>query len=156
MFFQRVFTPIPMVSIKIAIKGTNSALKYGGPTDSLAPVKESRISGYSVPNSTIAVATTKMMLLISSSVSFDQKPKPTLLFTTGARITNKVKDAPTATSKNTKINTPRSGSAAKACTEVSTPERTKKVPSKLREKAAIANNTVQFLKTPRFSVTANE
>ncbi|MCY1183486.1 hypothetical protein D9M71_468170 [compost metagenome] len=54
------------------------------------------------------------------------------------------------------MNTPRSGSEAKACTEVSTPERTRKVPSRLREKAAMASNTVQLLNTPRFSVTARE
>ena len=51
---------------------------------------------------------------------------------------------------------PRVGSVANACTEDKTPERTKKVPSKLSENAAIASNTVQFLKLPRFSVTASE
>src|SRR5699024_73031 len=112
-----------MANISTAIKGTNKALKYGGPTESLAPVNESRINGYKVPNNTIAVATTRIILLISNSVSFDQKPKPTLLFTTGARSTNSAKEAPTTTNKNTKRNTPRSGSAAKACTEVKTPER---------------------------------
>ncbi len=51
---------------------------------------------------------------------------------------------------------PRAGSEANACTEVSTPERTRKVPSRLREKAAMASSTVQLLNTPRFSVTARE
>ena len=51
---------------------------------------------------------------------------------------------------------PRRGSVAKACTEESTPERTRKVPSSESEKAAMASNTVQFLKLPRFSVTASE
>jgi hypothetical protein len=51
---------------------------------------------------------------------------------------------------------PRAGSVAKACTEVSTPERTRKVPSRLSEKAAIASSTVQALKAPRFSATASE
>ena len=51
---------------------------------------------------------------------------------------------------------PRSGSVAKACTEVKTPERTKKVPSSDSEKATMASSTVQLLKLPRFSVTANE
>ncbi|MNY71751.1 hypothetical protein D3C86_2101650 [compost metagenome] len=54
------------------------------------------------------------------------------------------------------MNTPRSGSDAKACTDVSTPERTRKVPSRLNENAAMASSTVQLLNTPRFSVTANE
>ncbi|MNZ65489.1 hypothetical protein D3C78_836850 [compost metagenome] len=54
------------------------------------------------------------------------------------------------------MNTPREGSEAKACTEVSTPERTRNVPSRLSENAAIASSTVQLLNTPRFSVTASE
>ena len=51
---------------------------------------------------------------------------------------------------------PRRGSVAKACTEVSTPERTRKVPSSDSAKARIASSTVQALKPPRFSVTASE
>jgi hypothetical protein len=51
---------------------------------------------------------------------------------------------------------PRVGSAANACTDTSTPERVKNVPSKLSEKAAIASSTVQLLKMPLRSVTASE
>ncbi|MNI54742.1 hypothetical protein D3C81_1202770 [compost metagenome] len=51
---------------------------------------------------------------------------------------------------------PRAGSEAKECTDTSTPERTRKVPSKHSEKAVIASSTVQALKVPRFSVTASE
>src|SRR5438093_11539151 len=51
---------------------------------------------------------------------------------------------------------PRRGSTAKACTEVSTPERTRKVPSSESPKAMSASSTVQLLKPPRFSVTASE
>ena len=54
------------------------------------------------------------------------------------------------------MKTPRVGSVAKACTEVSTPERTRKVPSSDSEKAEMASSTVQFLKLPRCSVTASE
>ena len=54
------------------------------------------------------------------------------------------------------MNTPRFGSVAKACTEVSTPERTRKVPSSDSENATIASSTVQLLNAPRFSVTASE
>jgi len=43
---------------------------------------------------------------------------------------------------------------AKACTEVSTPERTRKVPTSESEKAMIASSTVQLRNVPRFSVTA--
>ncbi len=51
---------------------------------------------------------------------------------------------------------PRVGSVAKAWTEVSTPERTRNVPSRLSAKARIASSTVQLRKAPRFSVTASE
>ncbi|MNJ57806.1 hypothetical protein D3C77_534130 [compost metagenome] len=96
------------------------------------------------------------MLLASSSVSRDHRANPTWLLTTGARRANSVSEPPTTKSRNMRMNTPRSGSEAKACTEVSTPERTRKVPSRLRENAAMASNTVQLLNTPRFSVTARE
>ena len=58
--------------------------------------------------------------------------------------------------KNIKINNPLAGSVAKAWTDVSTPERTKKVPNKLNEKPPIQSNTVHFLKIPLFSLTLSE
>ena len=51
---------------------------------------------------------------------------------------------------------PRVGSVAKACTLVSTPERTRKVPIKEREKARIASRMVQLFKVSRFSTTMAE
>ena len=54
------------------------------------------------------------------------------------------------------MNTPRAGSEAKACTEVSTPERTRKVPSSDSEKVTMARNSVQILSASRFSITMAE
>ena len=54
------------------------------------------------------------------------------------------------------MNSPRVGSVAKACTDDSTPERTRNVPRSDSEKAMMASSTVQLLKLPRFSVTARE
>ena len=51
---------------------------------------------------------------------------------------------------------PRDGSAAKECTDTRTPERTRKVPSKLSEKAATDSSSDQLLNSPRLSVTASE
>ena len=42
------------------------------------------------------------------------------------------------------MKTPRVGSVAKACTEVSTPERTRKVPSSDSEKVRMASRIVQI------------
>lgn len=54
------------------------------------------------------------------------------------------------------MNTPRSGSTAKACTEVRTPERTRKVPRSEKEKVRIARSTVQIFSAERFSITTAE
>src|SRR5450830_397535 len=154
--FQRTSTPMAITTINKPINGTNKALKYGGPTDSLAPVSASSTSGYRVPSRIIDAATTSTRLLPSSKVSRDHRLKPTWLLTTGARRANRVREPPTTHSTNIRMNTPRAGSDANALTEASTPERTRKVPSRLRENAAMASNTVQLLNTPRFSVTASE
>src|SRR3970282_145829 len=65
-------------------------------------------------------------------------------------------EPPTTTVRNASMNMPRVGSEANACTEVSTPERTSKVPSRENAKVEIASKTVQLRKVPRFSVTASE
>ncbi len=54
------------------------------------------------------------------------------------------------------MKTPRVGSVAKACTEVSTPERTRKVPSSDSEKVRMASSSVQIFSAERFSMTIAE
>ncbi len=54
------------------------------------------------------------------------------------------------------MNTPRSGSVAKACTLVSTPERTRKVPIRLMPKVRIASRMVHVFRASRFSTTIAE
>ena len=51
---------------------------------------------------------------------------------------------------------PRVGSVANACTEVSTPERTRKVPISDSENARIASRMVQIFSALRFSITTAE
>ncbi len=109
-----------------------------------------------MPSSTAEVATASSTLLASSEVSRDSSAKPPPSPTDGARIANSSREPPITNTSSARMNTPRSGSVAKAWTEVSTPERTRKVPSSDSEKAAMASSTVQLLKAPRFSVTASE
>ena len=54
------------------------------------------------------------------------------------------------------MNTPRAGSLAKVCTDVSTPDRTRKVPMSESEKASMASNSVQIFSALRFSMTTAE
>ena len=51
------------------------------------------------------------------------------------------------------MNIPRSGSLAKAWTEVMTPERTMKVPTSEKPKARMASRIVQAFRLSRFSTT---
>ena len=109
-----------------------------------------------VPSSTAAAATTSSTLLANSIDSRETgsklPPKPTR----GARQANTASEPPTTSTKKPRMNTPRAGSVANACTELSTPDRTIKVPSNESEKVMMASNAVHILKPPRFSVTANE
>ena len=109
-----------------------------------------------MPSNTEAQATTSSTLLVSSNDSREmaekRPPRPTL----GARHAKRASEEPITATRKIRMKMPRRGSVANACTEVSTPERTRKVPSKDSENAESASNTVQFLKLPRFSVTASE
>src|SRR6185503_2373772 len=116
----------------------------------------STINGYNVPNNTEPAATVNSTLFESSNdsreITSNLLPSPTCF----ARHAYSNNEPPITITRNARMKMPRFGSVANACTEVSTPDRTRKVPRRLREKAAIANSTVQLLKPPRFSVTASE
>ena len=73
-----------------------------------------------------------------------------------ARAANKVKAPPMKIAKIIRINTPRSGSFAKACTDVKTPERTINVPIRENPNARMAKRMVQLFKLSRFSTTIAE
>src|SRR5699024_5431103 len=116
----------------------------------------SPIKGNKVPINTTNVAVSNSRLLPNKNVSRESNLKPDLFCNKGARSANSSKEPPATTAKKIKIKVPRAGSLANACTEVSTPERTKNVPSKLNEKVKMANSTVQARNRLRFSVTAKE
>ena len=141
---------------RIAVSGTNTALKNGGPTDTFPPPTASTMSGYKVPKRTLTAITVRIRLLKSKNDSLEIQPNSPGSETFDARTAKRVNEPPTTTIRNPRMKTPRSGSFANACTEVKTPERTKKVPSKDNENAAIANKRVQLRNSPLFSVAASE
>src|SRR6201995_6085122 len=65
-------------------------------------------------------------------------------------------DAPMTAASIHRMKLPRRGSVAKACTEVSTPERTRKVPTSDSEKVMMHSRMVQVLSVSRFSTTMEE
>ena len=153
---QGTTVPGTMASSSGTMSGTNTRSKYGGPTESLPKFSASMISGYKVPSKTAAMATTNNTLLSSKNDSREPATGGEACPHCGARQANKASETPTTTAKNSKIKRPRPGSVAKACTEVNTPDRTKKVPNKLSENAPMANSTVHALNCPRLSVTMSE
>src|SRR5246127_3346823 len=88
----------------------------------------------------------------SRDTSEKRAPRPTF----GARQAYSDSAPPITTTRKPRMNRPRAGSVANACTDDSTPERTMKVPSSDSANASSASSTVHDLNAPRFSVTASE
>ena len=109
-----------------------------------------------MPKNTVAQAVVSRRLLSTSAPSRETGAKRPPGFSIGARQANSANEPKMNSARMTRMNTPRCGSLAKACTEVSTPERTRKAPSIEKVKAARLRNTVQPASAPRFSVTMAE
>jgi hypothetical protein len=135
------------------VRGTKNKLKYGGPTEILPHPKTSAINGYNVPKRITAVMIMRIRLLTNMNNSLDRPENLDDDFLAGHLKANNKREPPITIIRKIRIKIPLVGSVAKACTDVSTPDRTKKVPSKLKEKAIIARSNVQLLNVPRFSVT---
>src|SRR3954471_4471683 len=109
-----------------------------------------------VPTKTAEQAATRKTLFSNSVVSRltgENAAPPCKLY---ARQANSASAPPMASAIRIIMKKPRVGSLAKACTEVMTPDRTRKVPIKDMEKPPIANNKLQVRKAPLFSVASAE
>ncbi|MNC05211.1 hypothetical protein D3C75_526760 [compost metagenome] len=131
-------------------------LKNGSPMEILPSPSCLCTSGSNVPSNTTSIAAINNTLLPSKNDSRDHKLFPTRDRTLLPFTAYSSSEPPITITRKARINMPRAGSEANECTETSTPERTRKVPSRQSENAVIANNTVQALKLPRFSVTESE
>ena len=109
-----------------------------------------------MPNSTVAHAVVKSRLLTTSAPSRETGANNPPCLSIGARQAKRANEPQMNIARIARMKTPRRGSLAKACTEVSTPERTRKVPSSEKEKARMARKIVQTFSASRFSITATE
>jgi hypothetical protein len=109
-----------------------------------------------VPKTTVAQAVTKNKLLSTSAPSRETGANRPPCFNDGDRHANKASPPPTNTTRIANMKMPRIGSLAKACTEVTTPERTRNVPTSDSENARMASRMVQTLRALRFSITTAE
>src|SRR5690625_459652 len=142
--FQFATGPTAIRSNAGTIRGTNTRLKYGGPTEILPIPSASIKSGYSVPSRTAPAATDSKTLLTKRSgtreESTDSPHKPVC----DARSANKSKHEPPPTAQSISRNAPRRRPVAKAHTHVSAAERTRNAPNNESAKVLIASRTVQF------------
>ena len=109
-----------------------------------------------MPINTVAQAVVRNRLLSTSAPSREIGANSPPCFRADARQANSIRLPPMKTQRINRMKTPRVGSVAKACTEVSTPERTRKVPSNDSEKVRIDNRMVQTFSALRFSITSAE
>src|SRR5215471_10061323 len=105
---------------------------------------------------TVAQAVVRNRLFRTSAPSREIGANKPPCFNAEARAANSVRLPPMKTHRINKMNTPRVGSVAKACTEVKTPERTRKVPSSDSEKVRIDRRMVHTFSALRFSITSAE
>src|SRR5215472_2311477 len=105
---------------------------------------------------TVAQAVVRKRLLNTSAPSREIGANKPPCLRSGARQPYSAKAPPIKTIRIRRINTPRVGSVAKACTDVSTPERTRNVPINDSEKVRIDSRMVQTLRALRFSITNAE
>src|SRR6202012_5630427 len=137
-------------------RGAKVRLKKGAPTEILSPVITSSASGYRVPTNTVAQAVVRNRLLSTSAPSREIGANNPPCFSAEARHAYSVKLPPMKMHRISRIKTPRVGSVANACTDVSTPERTRKVPSSDSEKVRIDSRMDQTFSSLRFSNTTAE
>ena len=109
-----------------------------------------------MPKRTVMLEKVRIKLLSIIALSRLKNENETELVILGAFKANNMRAPPTASMSIIRIKIPRSGSEAKACTEVKTPDRTRKVPSRHKKNVRIANNSVQILSVFRFSTTITE
>src|ERR1700760_3930380 len=105
---------------------------------------------------TVAHAVVRNRLFSTSAPSREIGANRPPCFSEEARPENSDKLPPMKMQRISRMNTPRVGSLAKACTEVRTPDRTRKVPSNDSEKVRIESRMVQTLSALRFSMTTRE
>ena len=109
-----------------------------------------------MPSSTEIAATTNNILPNRIKLSLDNSEKPSGVDFIFTRWANNANAVPENTINKINIDNPRVGSEAKACTDCTTPERTKKLPSKLSENASMARKILQEPSIPRLAVSKIE
>src|SRR6202012_5713351 len=105
---------------------------------------------------TVAQAVVRKRLLSTRAPSREIGANSPPCFSDEARPANSARLPPMKRQRIIRMPTPRVGSLAKACTDVRTPERTRKVPSSDSEKVRIDSRMVQTFSALRFHIHSAE
>src|SRR5712692_9900419 len=136
--------------------GTLTRLKNGGPTVTLFPWTHSDRTGDSVPHSTVKQATSRSRLLNRKLDSRETSDSSLCsLFRCDLFFTKKNTQVASVNAMNTMNQSPIDD-CAKACTELITPERVRKVPSIESRKVEKISHMFQTFNMPRFSCIMTE
>ncbi len=154
--FHGSTAPIGSTAPRIRKNGVKAMLKNGGPTVSGRSKNISDTSGHIVPTNTTKADTASSTLFTTSALSRLTMPKTPRASIVPARRAKRISAPPMKTPRMIRMNTPRSGSLAKAWTDVRSPDRTMNVPISEKPKARIASRIVQALSASRFSTTMAE
>ena len=154
--FQGSNAPIGSKAASKTKNGVKAKSKNGGPTDTTFPKTISAARGQNVPTKTTNADTTSNALFIISADSRLTKPKAPFGTSIAERYAKSANPPPENAKRIARMNTPRAGSLANACTDVMIPDRTRKVPIIEKVNASKASRIVQFFRLSRFSVTIDE
>ena len=109
-----------------------------------------------MPTSTATADVARNRLLTTNAPSRETGANKPPCFKLGARHAKSERPPPIKSVKIPKIKTPRAGSLAKECTDVITPERTRKVPNSESENVKMDRRIVHTFNASRFSITMVE
>src|SRR5579862_4471439 len=148
--------PTPVSSTRKMPMGTFTRLKNGGPTVTLCPCTHSDSTGNSVPHSTAKHETSSTRLLNRKLDSRETSDSSRCsLFSVSRLRTKKKTHAANAIARNHTNHVPMLD-CAKACTELTTPERVRKVPKMASRNVVKISHMFHIFIMPRFSCIITE
>src|SRR5450755_2538437 len=148
--------PTPVKNTRNSPMGTFTRLKNGGPTVTLLPVTHSESTGKSVPHSTAKHETSSTRLLNRKLDSRDTKESRRCSLRSVSRLRMKTNTQVANTIEMNQTNQMPMPDCAKACTELTTPERVRNVPKMASRKVVKMSHMFHIFIMPRFSCMITE
>ncbi len=148
--------PSAVSSSSMSATGTFTRLKNGGPTVTLVPCTASLSTGNSVPHNTVKQATSRIRLLNRKLDSRETSDSSLCSLLRCPRLRTKKKTQVATVSAMNPMNQVPIDDCAKACTELTTPLRVRKVPKMASRNVLKTSHMFHIFSMPRFSCIMTE